>query len=193
SQDARISEQARLGQNAERLPSERVRAGPAPFLFGWLRLSIGLFALGLLWRLLAPKLSRQAPATLRSEPWKSLGLGALALAVAPLAGALLFGLGLLLGGWWLAVLLFAALLVAVSLAFPTVGLLVGESLFGRFGKAHARLAATLAVGVLLLALLMRVPLVGAVILPAATLFGLGALLLASWHLRRASLPSTASG
>jgi cytoskeletal protein CcmA (bactofilin family) len=65
SRDARISEQARLGQNAERLPSERVRAGPAPFLFGWLRLSIGLFALGLLWRLLAPKLSRQAPATLR--------------------------------------------------------------------------------------------------------------------------------
>lgn len=166
-------------------PVERQPAGPARFLFGWLRLSIGLFALGLLARLVAPKLAREAPATLRARPWRSLGVGALVLLAAPLAGAVLFGLGLLIGGWWLAVLLFAALLIGVSLAFPTVGLLVGEWLVGRLARARPALWVTLATGVVLLALVLRLPFVGALGVLASMLFGLGALLLAGWRLRQA--------
>jgi cytoskeletal protein CcmA (bactofilin family) len=192
SQDARISERASLG-SVERLPSDQGRRDPSWFFLGWLRLSIGLFVLGLLWRVVAPKLSREAPAMLRAKPLKSLGIGTLAVLVAPVLGVLLFGMGLLLGGWWLALLLGATLLIAVSLAFPTVGLFVGELLVSRLGRARARLAVSLAIGVLLLALLVRVPVVGALAALAAVLFGLGALLLAGWHLRRVPLSTPAPG
>jgi len=187
-EEARIPPGARVG-SAHFRPIARPSMAPAWFFLGWLRLSIGLFALGLIWRLVAPKLSREAPATLRIRPWSSLGTGALALLVAPIAGGLLFGLGLLLGGWWLAALLFAALLIAASLAFPTVGLFVGEALVGRLRLSRARLVATLGLGVVLLAFVVRVPLLGALAVLAALLFGLGALLLTGWTLRKAPAPS----
>jgi cytoskeletal protein CcmA (bactofilin family) len=170
-------------------PAERRAPGPVWFLLGWLRLSIGLFALGLVAAWVAPKLAREAPATLRARPWVSLGIGAMALVAAPLVGAMVFGVGLLFGGWWLAALLFAALLIAMSLSFPTVGLVVGRWLVGRFAGARGGLALMLATGVVLLALVIRVPVVGALVAFAALVLGLGALLMAGWHLRRAPAPA----
>lgn len=184
--EAPIPAGARVG-NVDWQPVEGQAPGPVRFALGWLRLSVGFLALGLLALLVAPKLTRSAPATLRARPWRSLGIGTVALVAAPLAGAALFGLGLLLGGWWLAILFFAALLIAVSLSFPTVGLLVGDLLVGR--RVHVRLAAALAIGVVLLALVIKVPFIGALAVLAAMLFGLGALLLAAWRLRQAPSPA----
>lgn len=183
-----LSERARLGK-VERQPAPARLSPAAAFLLGWLRLAVGLFALGLLFRLVAPRWSRSAVSALRTAPGRSVAFGALALLAAPLLAVLIFLVGGLVGGWWIGFIVLGALALGLALTFPLVGLLAGEWAAGRFGKGRGRLALPLAGATLALGLALRVPLLGVLVGLAVVLFGLGALLLGGWNLRR--LPAAA--
>ncbi|MBI5548042.1 MAG: hypothetical protein HY901_29530, partial [Deltaproteobacteria bacterium] len=137
-QQASLAEEARFG-SVERQPVPRRLPTALGFLLGWLRLSVGLFGLGLGLRLVAPRLSGEALASLRRRPGMSAASGALTLVAVPLLAVLLFVLGALIGGWWLGLIALVALAIAITLAFPLVGLHAGEWAVRHLGASRARL------------------------------------------------------
>ncbi|WP_205525465.1 polymer-forming cytoskeletal protein [Pyxidicoccus trucidator] len=157
----------------------------------WVRSIVGLFALGLLLALLAPRLARSAPVVLRERPWQSLGWGVLAFVVAPIAASIVFAVGLVVGGWWLGVFVLALYVLALLASFPVVGMLIGRKLLERFGRHGPSLVLALLTGLVLLTLLRRVPFLGGVVGLVTMFFGLGALLLAIRGLRRPTTPLSA--
>jgi cytoskeletal protein CcmA (bactofilin family) len=183
--DAEIASGAAVTGPVERLsPSAERRAGPVMYVIGWLRSVVGLFALGLLLVFLLPDFSRRLPATLRQSPWRSLGWGAVALVGLPLVAALILLVGALLGGWWIGLIALGLYGVALALCFPVVGMFIGRWLLDRFGKAGTPLVLALLLGLALLTLVGRVPVLGALIVLATVLFGLGALVLTAARGRR---------
>ncbi|MBN1205406.1 MAG: hypothetical protein JXB05_10825 [Myxococcaceae bacterium] len=183
--EVEIASGASVAGPVERLsPRERGRAGPVWYFIGWVRWLVGLFALGLLLVLLTPDFARRVPATLRQSPWRSLGWGAVVLVGTPIVAALIFALGMLLGGWWIGLLALGLYALALALCFPVVGMFIGRWLLDRFGKAGTPLLLALLLGLALLTLVGRVPVLGALIVLATLLFGLGALVLTAASGRR---------
>jgi cytoskeletal protein CcmA (bactofilin family) len=182
---AEIDSGATVTGPVQRLSAEP-RRGPTPLLYvlGWLRSLVGLFALGLLLVLITPDFARRVPVTLRQKPWQSLGWGAVALVGAPILAGLLFAVGMLLGGWWIGLLALGLFALAVALCFPVVGMFIGRWLLERLGKAGTPIVLALLLGLALLTLVDRVPILGALIVLATILFGLGALVLTAAQGRR---------
>ncbi|WP_375767804.1 polymer-forming cytoskeletal protein [Archangium gephyra] len=177
--DAQIASGAVVAGSVEHLAARHAAAGRGPLLgvYFWLRSLVGLFALGLLFALLAPRFARRVTAMLRQRPLPSLGWGAALFVSIPLLAGLVFLVGMLLGGWWLGLFILALYAFAIALSFPVVGLFLGRWLLERFHKTGAHLAVALLLGLVLLTLAGRVPILGALVALATILFGLGALLL----------------
>jgi hypothetical protein len=182
--DSQLAPGATVAGPVERLSPHPGREGPFVYLIGWLRSLVGLFALGLLLVLLMPDFARRVPVTLHQAPWRSLGWGAAVLVGTPVLAALLILVGVLLGGWWIGLIALGLYLVALALCFPVVGLFLGRWLLDRFGKAGTPLGVALLLGLALLTLVGRVPVLGALIVLATVLFGLGALVLTMARSRR---------
>jgi cytoskeletal protein CcmA (bactofilin family) len=156
-------------------------------LYLWGRSIVGLFALGLLLALLAPRLARSAPVALRERPWQSLGVGLVAFVAAPIIASVLFTLGLVVGGWWLGLFVLGLYALALLASFPVVGMLIGRELLERFGRHGPSLVLALFTGLFLLTVLRRVPYLGGVVALVTMFFGMGALLIA---IRRQRGPAT---
>lgn len=184
-QGAELSSNATVVGPVERtMPEQRRGMGPLWHLIGWARSLVGLFALGLLLVLITPDFARRVPVTLQQKPWQSLGWGVVALIGAPLLAVAFFIVGAMLGGWWIGLLALGLYLLAVALCFPVVGLFIGRWLLERFGKAGKSLVLALLVGLVLLTVANRIPLLGGLIVLATVLFGLGALVLTAARGRR---------
>lgn len=169
----------------ERGPAE----GPLRYVIGWLRSLVGLFALGMLLVLITPNFARRAPTTLRQAPWRSLGWGTAVFVGTPFIAALIFLVGVLLGGWWIGLFTLGLYAVALALCFPVVGMVIGSWLMDRFRKAGTPLVLALLLGLALLTLVGQVPVLGALIVLATLLFGLGALVLTAANFRRPRITS----
>src|SRR5581483_10239696 len=89
-------------------------------------------ALGIVLLLLTPRLTQSTLDKIEERPWPSLAVGVLTAMLAPLAALLIFGVGLAVGGWWIALIVLA--LVAVATA---IGLAFGASFIGRWMLARA--------------------------------------------------------
>jgi cytoskeletal protein CcmA (bactofilin family) len=166
----------RLEQSpAQPRPSPAAQVGEA--VIGWLRSLVGLGAFGLLVVLLFPGFSARTTATLSAQPWPSVGLGFAALVGAPAAALLLFIVGLLIGGWWLGLLLLATLLALVPLGYAVVGLYIGQWLMQRIGRPHVSAAWSVLTGLVVLGVVSVAPILGGVVLFVSLLFGLGAAIL----------------
>ena len=161
-----------------------IKRTPLMYALGWLRALVGLFALGLVLVLVSPTLARRAPGALGQAPWKSLGIGVAFVVGVPFAAAMIFAVGVLIGGWWIGLLVLAVYAMALLLAFPVVGLYVGGWLLERFGKAGPPLVLALLVGLALVLLVGQVPILGGLVVLATLLFGTGAILLAASRVRR---------
>lgn len=169
----------------ERIPAEQARkereSRGASFVFFLLHLSVA----GLLFLWLVPKVSAGAAETLRAEPGKSALLGLALLFTVPVTALLLvislLGLpaGLALGALYLVALLLAVLVAAYAVGEFEWRLLNRPPITAR---SHAALA--LVAGVVTLAVLRSVPVLGGLVVFAATLCGLGSLGL--WLYRRRS-------
>jgi cytoskeletal protein CcmA (bactofilin family) len=176
--DAQLAPGAVVTGHVERLEPQRAHGpGGALVAFFWVRWLVGLFALGLLLVLLFPDFARRSTAMLRQQPLSSLGWGAALFVGLPIAAALVFMVGLLVGGWWIGLFILALYGLALALSFPVVGVLLGRWLLERFHKTGAHLVLALLVGLVLLSLVRLVPILGQLVLLATVLFGLGALLL----------------
>ena len=157
------------------------RRGPLGLLvmaaLGWARSVIGWTAFGLLLLLPFPERARRFLATLAGEPGKSLGIGVVLFAVVPFAAAIVFILGVLIGGWWIAFMAMSLLAVLFALGFAGAGYFGGQWLAGLLGGPTLHRALALLLGVLLLTLVTRVPVLGGLGCLLAACFGAGAVAL----------------
>lgn len=176
--DAQLAPGAVVAGQVERHAPQRSHVrGPYLIAFFWARWLVGLFALGLLLVFLFPDFARRSTVMLRQQPLPSLGWGAALFVVLPIAAALVFMVGLLIGGWWIGLFILALYGLAMALSIPVVGMLLGRWLLERFHQTGAHLVVALLVGLVLLSLVRLVPILGGLVLLATVLFGLGALLL----------------
>ncbi|HSG35659.1 MAG TPA: hypothetical protein VLA37_14095, partial [Sphingomonadaceae bacterium] len=125
-----------------------------------------------------PDVALRVAATARRRLGLSLLLGFVALVVIPSAAAVIavtaVGLPLAL----LAGLVYLGLLLV---GYATAGIALGDAVLSRWGAAHAqwtgRRAAAAAVAILLIGIIARVPIAGALVALVALLIGMGAILL----------------
>ena len=145
-----------------------------PLAVRWGRSFVGLLALGLLWRFLTPRWTERTEAALVADPWRSLATGLGAWFGGILATIALFVIGGILGGWWLGLFLLALLALGAVLSFPLLGTWLGRLVLALFGKRDGAGWWALVLGLLLLTLVVRIPVVGGFVMLAVLLFGLGA-------------------
>ena len=151
---------------------------PALSFIGWLQSWIGVSILGLLLVLLFPAFSSRSTEALSHRPGASVGFGAAILVITPIVGIIAFIVGLIVGGWWLAVLLFPAYVLALALGYVVSGILIGRWTANRFGwKLHS--AWIVVSGLFVLTVVGSIPILGWIASLVAVLFGLGALAIAA--------------
>jgi hypothetical protein len=163
------------GTTTRRAPTDA--NSPGNGFLGWLRELIGLFALGLLMIFLLPGISARAIDTLRALPWPSLGIGAAILVITPIVAVIIFIIGLLIGGWWLGVLLVPIWILVLAVGYVVSGFLLGRLLFARLGWGGYHDALALLGGLFVLTVLGLIPVLGWLVGLAALVFGAGALAL----------------
>lgn len=170
---ADIDPGARIGGRIVREPPIGQGPGIAGRILGALRLLVGLWALGALFTLAAPGWSARA-VSLQRERAGAAALGGIAVLIGvPVGAAVVFGVGLLTGGWWIGPMLLALYAIACALAIPLAGRAIGGRAF-----PHASWPMQLLAGLVALVLLFSVPIFGGLVALIAVLFGLGGLSLA---------------
>jgi len=150
---------------------------------GWIRLVVGLFALGLLVLLPFGAFGRRAADAIGSDPLRSAGLGMALLIGVPIAALVVFVLGLLVGGWPLALAALALLAIGVAVGYVLAAVFVGRAAF-RLLRTEAHPLLDLLVGLVVLTAVGLIPILGGVVDVAAVVLGLGALTLTlfrSWR------------
>ena len=162
------------GTTTRRAPPDR-GGGAGNALLGWLRALIGIFALGLLLIFLLPGLSTRAIDTERAQPWASLGIGAAILVVTPIVALIVFVIGILVGGWWLGVLLIPFWILLLAAGYAVSGFLLGRLIFARLGWGRYHDALALLGGLFALTVVGLIPVIGWLISLVAMLLGAGAL------------------
>jgi cytoskeletal protein CcmA (bactofilin family) len=177
-QEAAVSEGARInGEIVRNVPPERPRILPAAF-FAWLAFVAINFVctliLGLLSARFLPRYHQSVITTLRDKPWASLGIGFIAAVIVPVVCALLFAtvlaipLGLILVAAFF-ILLYWSRIYAISR--------IGEAILNRLRPASSR-ASAFVLGLFGYYIFAIIPVVGWLVVPLVTLFGLGAELIA---------------
>ena len=170
--------------------------GRAMLAFGatWLVFVASLILLGTVQVLLFPNFSIATAQTISGAPWKSLGLGLAVLVGGPVVMAILavtvigLSLTIVLGALYLVAAAFAYIVSAVALGR------LGARLIRKQGDdTVARRIAAMAAGLLVLSIAALVPGLGPLATLAAFIFGLGALVLRIYALRRAAAPSPGVG
>ena len=147
---------------------------------------LGLVLVGALLALAVPRGVAGISSRISERPWATLGYGVLTLIVVPVAA---FILGITLVGLPLGILSIVAYLSAMYLAPVFAGHLIGEGVLRRVGrKLHPAWAVIL--GLFILAVVGRVPVLGALVKIAVVAWVLGALVLWVFPRGRAPVSST---
>ncbi|HSR22124.1 MAG TPA: hypothetical protein VLW53_01125 [Candidatus Eisenbacteria bacterium] len=144
---------------------------------GWIRLVVGLFALGLILVLLFGVFSRRASEAIGRSPLASLGIGLAVLIGVPIAALIVFIVGLLVGGWPLSLAALALLGIAAAVGYVLSALFLGRNGFRLLARTEAHPLLALLVGLVVLTAVGLIPILGGLIGLAAVVFGLGALTL----------------
>jgi cytoskeletal protein CcmA (bactofilin family) len=165
------------GTTTRHTPPDRGTSGATNGFIGWLRALIGIFALGLLLILLLPRFSIRSIDVLRAEPWLSLGIGAVILVATPIVALIAFIVGLLIGGWWLGLLLIPAWILTLAVGYVVSSFLLGRLVFAQLGWGGYHDILALLGGLVILAVVTLVPVIGWLVGLAAVVFGAGALAL----------------
>jgi hypothetical protein len=158
-------------------------------VIGWFQGLVGFAILGALFYLVFANASPRTLEALGKAPWASLGLGLLLAFGFPCAAAFLFILGLIFGGWWIALGGIALYFFALALGYVVSATYVGRWLLGRAGRGGAAFGWALLAGLVALGLVTAIPFLGHLLGFTATLFGLGALAMA-WYQARRGAPAT---
>jgi hypothetical protein len=147
-------------------------------MLAWLRGFIGIAALGIVLVVAFPRAFTATAATVQNHWAASLGLGFALLVGIPVLALAVFALGLVIGGWWIGVLLLGLYALLTVLGYLAFAEWVGLAL--RLGNALAHPASALLLGLLMLGLATLIPVFGTLVAVAAIVFGMGALTLSGW-------------
>ena len=156
------------------------RAGRALGRLAWLLLVPALFATGAVMIAIFPRFTSAAAGVIETDPWRSLGYGALVLVGAPLTMIALFVTGI---GFPLGLVVLAVYPVVLLLGYLVAALFVGVAGARRLGRergaapSKGALILWLLAALVVLALVRLVPILGGLVWLAALLFGVGALAL----------------
>ena len=146
---------------------------------------LGTFIVSLLLVWLAPATMRSARDTLAGSPWKSLGLGILALFVAPIVVIIVAVIGISVGRFAavpVAVVPAAAYVVLLLLASPLIALFAGQYSLERAARREYPAAwQSIAVGAAVLAVIGLVPVLNVSVAILVVLFGFGAWVLLAYR------------
>jgi cytoskeletal protein CcmA (bactofilin family) len=190
--EATIAQGAKIGGRVEYTPVHK--PGTFPWLLAifvaWLRGLVGLFLFSLLIAWILPRYSTRAVETISRRPWTSLGIGVLALIVVPIVAAIIFGVGLFVGGWWIATVLLAGLWLLGALSYAVVTLGFGRVLSQWLGFAGAWMPWKVLAAAAVLLVLLLIPFLGALVGFLIVAVGIGGQLLA---LRAPTGPAPAVG
>jgi hypothetical protein len=174
--DAELAPGATITGPVQRVQPPAQPTQPAAWgIVDWLRGLVGVSILGLIVVGLFPRFTQRTVDTLSKSVWPSLAVGFAVLVGAPVLAILVFGFGLALGGWWLALPLLAAYATAAALGYALAALFVGRYVVRLLQQPAQAAAWNLIEGVALLGLVALVPFVGPFAVFIATVFGLGAL------------------
>jgi len=158
----------------------------------WIRLVIGLFALGLLVLLPFGSFSRRASDAIGRMPLASLGLGLAVLIGVPILALIVFILGLLVGGWPLSLAALALLAIATAVGYVLAALFVGRNGLRLLARQEVHPLLGLLAGLVILTAVGLIPVLGGLVGLVAVVFGLGALTLTLFQSWRRSPPAAAS-
>jgi hypothetical protein len=153
-------------------------SGPGVAIIDWLRGLVGLGVLGLAIVFLFPRFSQRELDVSRRSPWASLGLGFALMVGVPIFAIVVLIMGAMLGGWWLALFVLAAYVLALVVGYIMSAVYVGRSAIAVLRLSEQHFAWYLLEGLALLGLLTLIPFVGGFVGLLAVVFGLGALTLA---------------
>lgn len=168
------------GQVQRRIPKEHDRGNQfGRGAVGWVRGLIGFLIFGALLHLLFASASSRASDVLRRSPLASLGLGVLLSCGIPCAAAALFVVGILVGGWWIALGAIGVYILLLAAGYVMAANHIGTLVLARGGKAPAY-GLSLLTGLVILGVVVLIPFLGWLLGWAAGLLGVGALAIA-WY------------
>jgi hypothetical protein len=165
-------------------PASPLAAWTAAFI-GWLKGLVGLAIVGLLLVLMFPAFTNRATTRLTRAPWTSLGLGASVLLVTPVAILVTFVIGLLIGGWWIALLLLPLYLAAAILGYVFAAVTAGTRILAALDQPHRHPVWALGLGLIVFGVLGLIPFAGGIIALVAMCAGLGGLVVSTFETYRA--------
>jgi cytoskeletal protein CcmA (bactofilin family) len=134
---------------------------------------LSLIVTGMALFLMFPRFIANAVTTIRAEPWKSLGLGLAVFAATPVVISVLLFTVI---GWLPAIVIGALYLILLLAGFLTGAFYVGDLGWRRLGRGEISKSGrvwTFVVALIVIALLGLVPLLGALLLFALMLLGVG--------------------
>jgi hypothetical protein len=102
----------------------------------------------------------------------------------PIVAVVVFIIGLLIGGWWIGLLMIPLWILVCAVGYVITSFLVGRLLFAQVGWGSYHDVLALAAGLLVLAILTVIPLLGWLIGLAAVVLGVGALAMATAYWTR---------
>jgi len=180
--EASISARAKIGGVVKRTPAGKALTRITPRarrLFSRFHILSYLSALflGVVLLKVAPRQATAVSKMMEKRPWKSLGLGFLALVLTPMAVLVLL---ITIIGAPLAAIIGGLYLLAISLSPIFGGLLVGQKIFD-LANLKENIYAMLAVGLLLLQLLFALPAVGLFFRLLNILVAVGAIITLRWE------------
>lgn len=184
-QEAKIANGAQIRGKVSFEPVEK-RAATATIVaavagFGIITL-LSLFLTGGATYLIWPRFIRTSLTTIRTEPWKCLGLGLAVFAATPVVIGMLF---MTVIGWLPALVIGALYLVLLLAGFLSAVFYIGDILFGihkRDQTTNTRRLSSFAVALIIVLILGLIPLLGTLLLYTLMLLGVGALTLGMYRI-----------
>ncbi|MBI5232370.1 MAG: hypothetical protein HY876_09435 [Coriobacteriales bacterium] len=172
---------SRTEQERERKAKERSGKAAGAFFFWafvyWVRALIGYVIFGLIAVLVFRRFSADSSAALARRPWPALGWGALVVFVFPMLFVPTLVLGIIIGGWWIAVLALFAWFTLLAMGVVIGALTLGRLIISRGAHPPHDVWAML-LGLLILWVVGIVPFVGVLAIVVAMIFGVGGVILA---------------
>jgi cytoskeletal protein CcmA (bactofilin family) len=169
--EATVNNQAVIGGSITRLdPPKTTGISAGRSVWGFVRPILSLLFVALLMILFFPAVTKGSAAMIGEKPTSSLGTGALIVFVTPIAALILLATVIGIPVSFLSMLLY---IVLIYLSRVFAGYFVAELAFKKFGVELHPVLQTL-IGVLVLALICKIPYIGWLVQLAAVIFGSGA-------------------
>lgn len=170
----------------------------ASYLIGWIQTLVGFFLLGVLVIFLLPRFNTRAVDAYRTAPWSRVGIGLAVLLLVPFVALMGFVLGLIIGGWWLALFLMVGYTLTLAIGFTLVGEMIGRFTLERLGQRNVHAVVALLAGLVILLVVTSIPWIGWVVGLVAMIYGAGVAVMAlPWGTPRApqaaAAPTPAAG